>query len=168
EKQCGAGVDESIVHTGAAHVALGVVSGVDLDVHDLADLGGHRELAGVALRGKNPYLPRAIGGEEAEGSFITCGDLTDEVVGVAQQAGVGSAQRLSATCHRALDDGLVTRVDIGQGDAALGCSTTVTHLASASPTSTGTPRREPYSDQEPSEEHTSELQSRFDLVCRLL
>src|SRR5699024_12658380 len=97
EKQCGAGVDESIVHTGAAHDELGVVSGVDLDVHDLADLGGHRALAGVALRGKNPYLPRAIGGEEAEGSFIAWGDLTDEVVGVVQRAGVGSAQLFSTT-----------------------------------------------------------------------
>src|SRR5689334_23627496 len=52
------------------------------------------------------------------------------------------------------------------------CQRWQTHLADPPPWQTGSPapevRRSPHQDQVRSEEHTSELQSQFHLVCRLL
>src|SRR5690606_28581763 len=132
---------------GRPRTAAGRVLGLDLEVDDLPGLGVHRVLGGEALGGQHPDLPLAVGGEEAEGALLTGHDLPDEVVGGVEQTHVGAGERLAVPGHRALDDRLVARVDVGEGHAPDRGSAGA-HLAS--PSSTGTPISEPYSVQEPS------------------
>src|SRR5579871_6564883 len=121
----------------------------ELDLGDLADVGGHRLLETQVARGENAQRPLAGGGEEAEAAVLAERHLGDELVVGAEQTRVALGHRGVGAEHLALDDRFLARLVLGDRHAARGGATAViAHLPS--PSSIGTPTSEPYSVHEPS------------------